>query len=102
MTRKEMIQVLQEGGSVLYQGSVITRYEDLPTEAELAKGDAAAEAAAKNSLQAEIERLKAQLTYLDGDKPAAKKVEETAKEAPAEKVAEKVAEKAAEEPKAKK
>jgi predicted HD phosphohydrolase len=59
-----MEQAIREGGSVLYGGRIITRAEHLPSAAELAQGDPAAEAAAQADLQAQIADLQAQVAKL--------------------------------------
>jgi hypothetical protein len=56
-TRADLEQVIIQGGSVMYQGRVITRVQDLPSEADLAAGDDAAEQTALGNLQAQIDKL---------------------------------------------
>jgi hypothetical protein len=64
MTLDEMKAVIDAGGSVLVRkgnGKVLaTRHEHLPSEAELAKGDPAKEAAAREALDARIKLLQAE------------------------------------------
>lgn len=64
LTRDEMRKVIQEGGSVLWQGHTLTRLEQLPSEAQLAQGDPEKEHAATESLQTQIAQLQAQLAQL--------------------------------------
>jgi hypothetical protein len=70
LNRKQMEQAIAEGGSVLYEGQVITRAEDLPTEAALAKGDPAKEQAAAADLQARISAMEAELATLRKEQPS--------------------------------
>lgn len=64
MSRAEMEQVIRSGGSVLHQGSVITRLELLPSEADLARGNPEQEAAVAEGLRAQLAELQAQLERL--------------------------------------
>jgi len=64
MKRSEMEQIIVQGGSVLYQGRTISRVQDLPSEADLAVGDPAQEAAATAALQAQMADLQAQIDRL--------------------------------------
>jgi predicted flap endonuclease-1-like 5' DNA nuclease len=64
LTRPEMEQVIANGGSVLHSGRLLTRVEHLPTAADLAKGDPAAETVAANALKPQIADLQAQLNKL--------------------------------------
>lgn len=64
MTRAQMEAVIAGGGSVLHGGKLYTRVEHLPSEAELAQGDPAAEQAAAARLQEEIVRLQEQVARL--------------------------------------
>lgn len=59
-----MEEVIVRGGSVLYQGRVLTRMEELPSAAELAAGDADKETAVAGDLQTQIAKLQAQLDKL--------------------------------------
>lgn len=69
LTREQMEQVLARGGSVLHQGRIISRAQDLPSAAELAAGDENQETQVANALQQQIDELHAQLAKLQ---PAAK------------------------------
>ena len=71
LTREQMERAIDEGGSVLYQGRILTSKEQLPSEAELAKGDANREEAARRELQAQIARLSAELSLLQPAAPEA-------------------------------
>lgn len=71
LTRAGMEAVIKDGGSVLHNGKLLRRIEDLPNEAELVKGDAEAEKATSDSLQRQIDALQAQLNTLV-KKPATK------------------------------
>lgn len=60
LTRSEMEQTIIQRGSVLYRGRIISRIQDLPSDADLAAGDPAQEAAAAAALDAQIAALQAQ------------------------------------------
>lgn len=64
MTREDFFRVLREGGSVVYNGFLVKTVADIPSEAELAKGNPDAEAEAKANILAEMDRLKADLALL--------------------------------------
>ena len=68
MTRKEMQEILEAGGSVLHGRQIITDPAHLPSAADLAKGDPAAEATATADLKAQLAEVQRQLAEL---KPAA-------------------------------
>lgn len=71
LTRNEMEAVITGGGSVIYNGQTISRLGDLPSAADLAKGDPEAEAAAANALQQQIADLQAQIAKLtQGNQPS--------------------------------
>ncbi|MGI8655473.1 MAG: hypothetical protein ACR2LC_09665 [Pyrinomonadaceae bacterium] len=59
LNREQMIAALDEGGSVLHQGKLITRREDLPSAADLAQTSAERKAAS-GDLQSQINALQAQ------------------------------------------
>jgi len=65
MTREEMEQLIRQREGVLYDGRAITSIKDLPTEAELAKGDKAKEAAAKAALKEQLRGIASQLAMLE-------------------------------------
>lgn len=69
LTRREMEAVIRGGGSVLYNGRLISKLSDLPTAAELARGNPRAEQAAAAELQAQVADLQAQLAALQGAPP---------------------------------
>lgn len=60
LSRAEMAQVIQGGGSVLYLGRTLTSLAQLPSEAELAEGDPEQSAAVVSALDAQIQALQAQ------------------------------------------
>jgi hypothetical protein len=68
LTREGAIKVIQSGGSVLFNKNLYTKVESLPNEADFAKGDEQAEAAARASLQKTIDDAQKQLSQLG--KPA--------------------------------
>jgi hypothetical protein len=78
-TLEEMKEIIRGGQSVFgNDGKLYTKLEELPSEAELAKGNEEAEELARESINAQIEALKQQLTILEPeDKPA--KTEKTEK-----------------------
>jgi hypothetical protein len=65
LTRKEMEAILRGRESVMYDGRVITEVSQLPSEAELAKGDVHREAEARKSIEYEMTRLKSELELLN-------------------------------------
>lgn len=61
LSRQEMERIIvQERGSVLYKGRIISRVEEIPSDAELAEGDPEREAAVRDALDAQIAALTAQ------------------------------------------
>jgi hypothetical protein len=71
LTHAGMEWTIQHGGGVMIGGQVITRLDDLPSEAELARGNEAAEAALAASLDAQIAALSAQRASVGQGKAAA-------------------------------
>lgn len=69
--RKQLEKGIQAGRTVTYRGVFYSSIADLPSEAELAKGDKAQEEAARLSIEQEMARLKAELAKLE--KPATDK-----------------------------
>jgi len=61
-----MEHALNMGGSVMLDGKLIEHRDDLPTEAELARGDERREAAVREALDAQIAQLMAQRQQLEG------------------------------------
>jgi hypothetical protein len=57
-TRAGLVHVIQSGGGVLHNGSVITDINELPAEATLASGDLARLAAVKQQQDAEAAKIK--------------------------------------------
>lgn len=64
LTRFGMEQAIREGGSVQLGDRTITRVDDLPSAAELAKGDPDAERAALSDLQKQMADLQTQIAKL--------------------------------------
>jgi hypothetical protein len=64
LTRQEMEKVLRDNGSVMHQGRVIDKVEDLPQEADLARAHPAAARAAAARIDADIARLAAERAKL--------------------------------------
>jgi hypothetical protein len=64
LSRGEMEAAIAEGGSVLYGGHLISRVQDLPSAADLARGNPEQEAAAAAALEAQIAALQAQRAQL--------------------------------------
>lgn len=64
LTLPEMRAILGRGESIMYNGQVISDPRFLPTEAQLAVGDPAAEDAAATHLQGQIDRLNNELKAL--------------------------------------
>lgn len=64
LSRSEMEQAINAGGSVLYGGRLYTRIADLPNDAQLAAGDPEKETAAANAMQQQIATLQAQYEQL--------------------------------------
>jgi hypothetical protein len=74
LTRHGMESAIRGNGSVLIRDAkgaakVVHRLEDLPSEADLAKGDAAREAHVRQALDDQIARLQAEKAKLDAPKP---------------------------------
>ena len=57
MTHEEMEAVIDQGGSVIYQGVIYSTKESLPSDAELTEGDPAKEAAAAEAIDKQIAAL---------------------------------------------
>lgn len=64
LSRDEMMKAIDQGGSILFKGRIITQKHLLPSEAELALGDPAREAEATVLLQDQITKLSDQLSAL--------------------------------------
>jgi hypothetical protein len=73
--RAEMEAILRSGQGIVYKGQVITKMADLPTDADLAKGDPDKEAEVISSLQAEIDRLQVEKSRLTASESRAKPAE---------------------------
>jgi DNA uptake protein ComE-like DNA-binding protein len=63
--REHMERVIKEGGSVYHRGAIINNVAHLPSEAQLAKGDAGREDAARKSLAARRALLDAEEAELN-------------------------------------
>lgn len=74
LTHKEMRAALAKGGSIVYQGRLISNADQLPTVAELAASDEE-KAAAQADLQAQLAAIQAQLAQLTGGQPAAEEAQ---------------------------
>ena len=67
LTRAQMEKVIAGGGSVMLDsGEIVSDLASLPTEAQLAKGDASREAAAREAILRQRALLDAQLASLGG------------------------------------
>jgi hypothetical protein len=66
LTYEGMCAVIDDGGSVMYNGAVITDKANLPSQAQLAKGNATKEAAVRKSLAARRAELDAEEARLSG------------------------------------
>ncbi len=86
--REEMLDVVSKKGAVIYKGVVYTsaNISELPSEADMAAGDEEKTAAAKESIQSQIDALQEQLKKLDAAPKAAPKAakEESKSEAKSE------------------
>jgi hypothetical protein len=89
--RKELLEILGNGKSPVYNGVTYTKAEDIPSDAELSKGDKEKEEAARKNIKAELKRLAEELALLD-EAPEAK-TEKKADEKPEAKADAKVADK---------
>ena len=89
--RQEMLDTLRSGRSTMHKGRHITKISQVPSEAELAKGNPILEARAKEFLEQQRADVEAQLNKLNAPKAETKaeskaKVKEDSKEeAPAKK-----------------
>lgn len=66
LTRAQMEAAIRNGGSVMAEGKIITKIEELPSEAELAKGDESREQAVIAQLLVQKAGLEQQLAQLQG------------------------------------
>lgn len=71
--REHMEQVVAEGGSVYHKRAIISKHEHLPSQAELAKGDKAAEGVAREDLQRRRSAIDDEIAQLDSSAPAENK-----------------------------
>lgn len=65
LTRQEMEAVIDGGGSVIYDGTVFSRKENLPTALELANGDESATKAALEALELQKQAIDQQKAALE-------------------------------------
>ncbi len=65
--REEMVEIIKKGGATIYKGTVYSQnnLSKLPSEAEMAEGDEVKTAAAKESLESQVEALQAELKKLE-------------------------------------
>lgn len=71
LTRKDMEETVRRGESVMYDGQIITKVEELPDDAVLASGDADREAEVRTAIDAQIMTLMAQRNRLGTAGPGA-------------------------------
>lgn len=105
ITHYGMVKTIQEGGGVIHNGVHYGKVEDLPDEATLAEGDAAAAAALNQSIDAQIAALTAQkarasATLTRAQEAEAEKARKAQEDADAKKAADEEAARKAAEPKA--
>ena len=67
-TRAEMAAIIQKGESVTIDGKLITSISEIPSDAELAKGNVEAEDLAKKNILSKMKELEAELALLKEDK----------------------------------
>ncbi len=72
LTRKEMAEIINRRESVTLDGVLITELSQIPSDAELAKGNAEAEDLAKKNILAKMKELEAELALLKDDKAEVK------------------------------
>ena len=70
LTRHGMEKAIRSGGSVLHNGTIISSVDKLPTEAELANGDTAAEEAARAGIEERQAALDRERAILDARRKA--------------------------------
>lgn len=66
LTRDGMLQVIREGGSVIYNGRILWRAQDLPDELEIAGDDEAARAVAVAKMKKQQAALTARIKAAEG------------------------------------
>ncbi len=71
-SRKELLEVFKKGQTVIYNGVHYMSPSELPSEAEMAKGNKTAEAEAKQNLLMEQARIQAQLAILSDSDESSK------------------------------
>jgi hypothetical protein len=70
-TRAQMEEIVARKESVVYNGRVISEAKDLPSEEDLAAGDAEAQARIADSIEEQIRRLEARRDRLTAGNPPA-------------------------------
>lgn len=92
LTRPQIIEVLREGGSVIWNGALITNASNVPSEAELAlasnEKDSITEA--KSNLELELARLQVELAKVKAAEKQSEKDEKKLPKTPKEAVEPKV------------
>jgi methylmalonyl-CoA mutase N-terminal domain/subunit len=68
ITRQGAEQAIREGGSVIIGGTIYTRVENLPSEADFAQGDQEAENRARENLLRQRQALDEQLAKLGSER----------------------------------
>jgi hypothetical protein len=72
MTRAGMVKVIEGGGSVMHEGVVYSKVDDLPDDATLNEGDEEGARQAQSAIDAQIAALGAQRAALDATAARAK------------------------------
>ncbi len=67
LTRQQMIDTINGGGSVLFSGRLVTKVENLPSPADLATTDEE-RAAAEADIDSQLEKLNAEKAKIAGSK----------------------------------
>lgn len=84
ISRKEMIDIIGRGESVVIDGRIFTDVESLPSEAVLALGNEEQERVAEESLKRQVAELQAQLDLLNAEGAKTSNKEAKEPEAPKE------------------
>ena len=83
--RKELEEILKKGKSPIHNGVTYTSVNELPSDAELSKGDAEKEEAARKNIKSELQRLSEELALLDDGAKESKSTEKKAESSASEK-----------------
>ena len=70
LSRKDMEDLIKSGQSIIHDGQMITRCEDLPTEVDLALGDPAKENETEANIDRQIASLQAAKAQLEAGRQA--------------------------------